>query len=247
MRNTKVWKNPLNPLEKFRNREALVLHIDCNYKEQIKEFGVTPSQLVFNFYNNYPLNKKFGSSVISKKPTIWNEEANRYERFSDDKEKELYRTQFVERMKKKYNVSHLLNSPEQQKKMLANRKISGEYIFKSDGEKKTYTGSYEHDFLHFMDMELNWLGKDISAPAPQTFFYSLPGELNKRFWIPDFWIESLNLIIEIKGTNPHYQLRETAVENTKDILIKDLPFRYLKIVDKNYSELIDLINILRNE
>ena len=45
----------------------------------------------------------------------------------------------------KYGKTTLLNDPEQQKKMLANRHISGEYEW-TDGNIKTYTGSYEFDY-----------------------------------------------------------------------------------------------------
>jgi hypothetical protein len=50
-------------------------------------------------------------------------------------------------------VKRISSTTEGQVKMLANRKISGEYKFQ-DGGKRTYTGSYEKKCLEFMDKVL---------------------------------------------------------------------------------------------
>ena len=58
--------------------------------------------------------------------------------------REEYKKNMI-RVKGTYNI---LNDPEQQQKMLANRKISGKYRY-SDGTMFTYTGSYEKKLLEF--------------------------------------------------------------------------------------------------
>ena len=66
--------------------------------------------------------------IICKKETQWNEATERYERLCSDACKKKYRQLFRDRMKKSgKDPDKFLNDPEQQKKMLANRKISGEY------------------------------------------------------------------------------------------------------------------------
>jgi hypothetical protein len=143
-------------------------------------------------------------------------------------------------MKNKYGKECLLDDPEQQKKMLENRKISGKYKW-TDGKSLTpYTGSYEREFLEFLDYVMNMNPSDVFGPAPQIFHYTFEGK--DHFYIPDFYISSLNLIIEIKdgGDNPnnHHKIQEVdkKKEAIKDkIMAEQKEFNYLKVVDKDYS------------
>lgn len=207
--------------------------------------GMSPAQLYFNFRNRYPLYKGHGRCVISGKPTKFNETTERYERFHSEREKEIYREEFKKRMLKVYGKETLLKDPEWQKKMLANRKISGEYLW-SDGKTKIpYTGSYEKDFLEFLDKQLDWADpNDIMSPGP-TFVYQYNGKTH--FYIPDFYITSLDLIIEVKASdNKHYRLRDIGMEKAKDEVIRKTKHRYLKIMDKKYDEFLKLIDEIRN-
>ena len=83
---------------------------------------------------------------------------------------------------------------------------------------------------------------DIIAPSPHTFYYMYEGE--RHFYIPDFFIVSLNLEVEIKdgGSNPNTHPKIQAVDKKKE-LAKDLMmqsnknlFNYIKIVDKDYTK-----------
>ena len=241
----RVYKNPFNG-EKFKTASACYVNIESNHCKQLDSLGVTAAQLVFNANNKYPLNRKHGKSVISGKPTEWNEKAKRYERFSNDKEREEYREMFIARMQKKHGKKHLLNDPDMQKKMLANRSISGTYKFINNKEV-VYTGTYEHDFLQLMDLTLNWNPSDIHMPSPKVFEYK-DKDGKVRFYIPDAWIESLNMYIEIKASdNNHYRKRDIDIEHIKDDVMKTSSNYYYKIEDMKYGGFLDYITAVINE
>jgi len=129
--------------------------------------------------------------------------------------------------------------------MLAHRKISGEYVW-TDGTKVTYTGSYEKEFLQFLDVFMNFESSDIMAPSPHTYYYTYNGE--KLFYIPDFFIPSLNLEVEIKdgGDNankhPKIQAVDKVKEKLKDEVMKtQKDYDYIKIVNKNYDNFFEYL------
>ena len=238
----KYWINPFNG-QKFSSRATCVADMEINYKDQLDKFGIPAEQILFNVRNRYPLGKTHGKSVLTGKPTNWNPEANRYERFANEAEREIYRQSFIDRMKKKYGKEHLLDDPNQQAKMISNRRISGEYVFK-DGSKKGYVGKEERAFLEFMD-EGGWLSEDIHSPAPQVFSYRMDGK-NKKYY-PDFWIESLNLIVEIKGEHHQgWRRREHDLEKMKDSILKTSGYEYVKIENRDYEVLVEKIEEIQN-
>ena len=204
---------------------------------------MTPWQ--FSYYLR--TGKTHGDCIMCKKDTAWNEKTHKYERFCPNpKCKEKYRDIFKNRMIGKYGKVHLLNDPEQQKKMLANRKISGEYIWRDHITKTTYTGSYEKSFLEFLDEIMNFNPLDIMAPSPHTYFYEYEGE--KHFYIPDFFIPSLDLEIEIKdgGDNANKHPKIQAVDKVKEKLKDDVMlknhFNYIKITNQNNEKFFEFLN-----
>ena len=200
--------------------------------------------------------KTHGNCVICKNPTEWNEATQKYERFCHNENcKKTYREQFKNRMISRYGKVHLLDDPEQQRKMLANKKISGSYTF-LDGIKVTYTGTYELDFLKFLDRFLHFNGNDILMPSPHTYFYEYTNENDREhegrhFYIPDAYIPSLNLEVEIKqGTNMHPKLLQIdkVKELQKDAMMSARDdVHYIKIVEKDYTEFIHYISELSLE
>lgn len=224
-------------------KDALMEHMSNEHNEQL--CGLPPQQVYFNFKNKYALTKDHGTSVISGKPTKFNLVTCRYERFADEKDREEYRKIFKNRMKKTYGVETLLTQPEQQKKMLENRHISGVYTW-VDGSKTTYTGSYEKKFLMFLENELCWENpSDIMAPAPMIFPYK-DAEGKQHFHIPDFYITSLNLIVNIKSQeNKHYRLRDIDNEKRQDAAIASSKFNYVKIYDNQFSHFQKIIDMIR--
>ena len=128
--------------------------------------------------------------------------------------------------------------------MLANRGISGKYIW-TDGTEFTYTGSYEKKFLAYLDKILQFPSSDLMAPAPQVFDYMFEGEQHAH--IPDFYISSLNLIVNIKSSeNKHYRLRDLDRELAEDNAIKKSEYNYIKIYDNQFSKFLDGMEKIKN-
>jgi very-short-patch-repair endonuclease len=62
----------------------------------------------------------------------------------------------------------------------------------------------------------------------------------EHYYIPDFFIPTLNLVIEIKSsTNNHYRLRDIEQEKEKDRVLEKSKYNYIKIFDKDYSEFLE--------
>jgi len=220
----------------FLNEEGLETHINKKHYEQLN--GISSKQFLFNLRNK----KDSGRCIMYEKVksckinTTFNEKTGKYNRICDNPVcKEEYVKEFKNRMKKKYGSEHLLNDPKKQREMLSQRRISGEYVW-SDGTKFLYTGTYEKEFLKFMDLLVEWPSYDIISPAPINVKYDYENET--LFYIPDFYIPTLNLIIEIKGTNGHYEERDREKQLTKDKALNDSSFNYLKILDKDYNSFI---------
>jgi hypothetical protein len=230
------YKCPICSKE-YIHSEPLYHHIDIEHPDNLQ--GMSPRQYCFN--HKYKYTSRHGKSVISGKPTEWNETTGRYERFANEEEKNEYRRRFLERMQRTYGTDTLLNDPDVQKKMLANRKISGKYTM-SDGKEVTYTGEYEKHFLETMDHILQWPASDLFIPAPQVIAYDNPKTKKKSFYIPDAYISSLNLIVEIKAEeNMHYRARDIDIEKAKDKATITAKYNFVKVSDKNYAPLLNKI------
>ncbi len=217
--------------DNFTSIDGLYDHIEEEHGDSIPQDFSTPQ---FVYY--LKTDKTSGTCVVCKKPTKWNPATNKYHRFCENpKCKEKYKAEFQKRMIKKYGKVSLLKDPEHQRKMLANRKISGTYKW-SDGKEKTYTGSYELDFLKFLDLFMNFESEDIMTPSPHTYEYIYEGE--SHFYIPDLFIPSLNLEIEIKesdNNHPHMKVDREKERLKDEVLNSQKTFDYIKIVDKKYD------------
>jgi hypothetical protein len=77
----------------------------------------------------------------------------------------------------------------------------------------------------FLDNVMNFESKDIAFPAPQIFKYNYKGK--DHFYIPDGFIVPFNIILEIKGTNNHYQERDKDIQEAKTkVLLENQNNRY---------------------
>ena len=149
----------------------------------------------------------------------------------------------------KYGKVTLLNDPAQQKVMLSHRSISGEYVWRDYKHKSSYTGSYEKAFLEFLDLDLNFDPEDVMSPSPHTYYYEYEGK--KHFYIPDFFIPSLSLEVEIKdgGKNPNTHPKIQAVDKVKEKLKDDImlsnkaTYSYIKITDKDHFKFLNFLEI----
>lgn len=218
----------------YPDADAMAAHLEKAHIDMIP-----PDMDAYQFYYYMKTGRTHGNCVMCKKPTGWNPKTKKYKRFCDNpKCKIAYREMFKKRMIGSYGKITLLNDPEQQKKMLANRSISGVYTW-SDGSKKLpYTGSYELSFLEFLDKIMDFPSSDVMAPSPHTYNYMYDGK--QHFYIPDFFIPSLNLEIEVKdgGDNPnmHHKIQDVdkVKERLKDQVMKtnSNQFNYLKVTNK---------------
>ena len=220
------------------SEQACLRAIERDHGDRLERAGITARQALFNARNRLPLESKTGKSVISGKPTEWNEKAGRYQRFAGDDERAVYRSIFLERMRRVHGRDHLLDDPDRQRVMLASRSISGEYTF-VDGSRRTYTGKEELALLQFLDDALGWPGRDVQCPAPQNFEYT-DGAGRKRWYIPDAYIETLNLIVEVKGEMHNgYRSRDIEIERMKDATLQTSGYTYVKAEDRDYGDLLD--------
>ena len=228
--------------KKYTELAALYNHIETKHKEMIpKDMNVQ------QYYYYMKTGRMNGNCVMCKKPTTWNNNTGKYNRFcGDPKCKDEYVKIMKSRMIAKYGKTHLLNDPEKQREMLANRSISGVYKWSDGKHETTYTGSYELDFLKTLDGFFDWDPEDISMPSPHTYTYKYEGE--DKFYIPDVFIHSLDLEIEIKdgGDNPNNHYKIQAVDKHKEALKDEVmcsqkAFHYIKITNKNYENFFEFL------
>ena len=226
--------------EKRLIRKDLITHIEKTHQELIPQ-GYTASRLVYNQVNRVDQ----GKCRVCGKPTTWNEKSGRYNVLCDNpKCKEYMREEYKKNMLKVRGTYNILNDPNQQKKMLANRRISGTYKF-SDGGALTYTGSYEKKCLEFMDVVMQIPSKDILSPGP-TLEYMYNGE--KHFYITDFYYIPYNLIIEVKDGGDNLNTKDSASmkasrEKTieKEHIITDRgEYNYIRLTNNNFAQLIEV-------
>lgn len=228
-------------------RKDLIKHIDKKHEELIPQ-GYSSARLVYNQVNKID----HGKCRVCGKPTSWNEKSGRYNVLCDNpKCKEHMREEYKKNMLRVRGTYNILNDPEQQKKMLANRSISGSYKF-SDGGILTYTGSYEKKCLEFMDVVMQIPSKDILSPGP-TIEYEYNG--SKHFYITDFYYIPYNLIIEVKdgGDNLNNKdsssmraSREKTIE--KERIITDRgEYNYIRLTNNNFSQLLDVFMTIKEK
>lgn len=180
--------------------------------------------------------RKEGRCVVCHRPTTWNPKTHKYHRICSD------------RCKRRYGEIKKLNNPKVQEAMLRHRKISGTYTWshpvRGNTPQFTYTGSYELDFLKYLDLIQHWDPTDLMMPSPILFEYRYQGQ--KKFYIPDAYIPSLDLVIEIKDgdpTNPNHhanmhpdiQAINREKERLKRQAVNRTEHHYLIIYNKEYQ------------
>ena len=234
--------------KKFTEVTTLYNHIESKHKEMIPK-----DMTVQQYYYYMKTGKMNGNCVMCKQPTGWNQNTGKYNRFcGNPKCKDEYVKIMKGRMVAKYGKTHLLNDPDKQREMLAHRSISGVYTWSDNKHESTYTGSYELDFLKTLDGFFNWDPEDISMPSPHTYTYKYDGE--DKFYIPDVFIHSLDLEIEIKdgGDNPnnHHKIQDVDKEKERlkdEVMCSQKAFHYIKITNKNYENFFRFLKEIKKE
>ena len=229
------------------DKSNLVSHIDDIHNEMIPE-GYSAFRVVFDYVNKKPSGYN-GKCIICGNESGWDEAKGKYNRLCNNPNcKKKYIQSFEDRMIRTKGVTRISSTAEGQAKMLANRKISGEYKFQ-DGGIKTYTGTYEKKALEFMDKVMNIQSIDISTPGP-IMEYEYKDE--KHIYISDIYYAPYNLIIEVKdgGNNPNmrsmpeYRAKQIAKER---YIIKNTDYNYLRLTNNDFSQLLAVFMELKME
>lgn len=236
--------------KKFKSKEYLVAHIERVHKNQI------PEDWSASRYENYlRTNKDHGSCIVCKENTEWNESTWKYNRICNNKK---CHNEVAKKAKKnmigKYGKVHLLNDPEMQRKMIYAKHTSGTYIWSTDTKKEYpqhYASQVEKSFLEMLDAFLNLDPSDVESPSPHTYIYKYEGKEHQ--YIPDHYIRSLNLEIEIKepknnqNMHPKIQAVDKVKEALKDELMESISeINYIKINGTDYSKFFALFTKLKN-
>lgn len=244
MRHQTSFKCPVCSNKIYKSFGAWASHMELMHSDIIPD-NWSPARYLYYIQTG----KSYGNCVECKGKTEWNEVTKKYERYCRNPRcKELYVKKAKSRMKSMYGKEHLLNDPEVQRKMQSAKKTAGEYTF-SDGGTVAYLCSYELDFLKMLD-SFGFPSNDIIGPSPNTYYYDYENEndienAGECFYIPDFFIPSLNLEIEIKSqTNMHHKIQaiDKVKEKQKDAMMRSIPnIRYIKLSDKQYIEFYTLL------
>jgi len=236
-----VFKCPDCPV-KYDNLGLLNDHVERTHADNIPE-GVTTKRYLFN--RKYKKTK--GSCVICKRETKWNEEVERYERYCGDKCRSVARERFRHNAKRKLGTDNPASTVEHQIKAIKGRSYSGEYVFK-DGVNIGYSSSLEKDFLRFCEHDLGLTSQDVEQ-CEIIFEYLLNGKMT--FHIPDYFIPSLNLIIQIKtwkNMNSHVQTTGKLRQKLADkAIIDNGNYNYITILDMEYADFVNMVKILEDK
>ena len=244
MMKVKYYKCP-ECSKKFKTLSGWGSHIDTIHP------GIRPNDYSISRYFYYTVTgRTHGTCRTCKGNTPWNENSMKYDQYCTNPEcKKAYVKIAKERMIKTYGKEHLLNDPDIQKKMLSNRSITKKYRY-SDGIIFEYTGNYEKNFLTMLDIMMDWDSNDIIAPSPNVYYYDYKNPKDKenegkKFYMPDFYIPSLNLEIEIKQqTNGNQKFNDInkVKERLKDeVMMKNPKVNYLKINDNNFEPFFEFV------
>ena len=224
-------------------KDKLIRHIEKDHEDIIGD--ISAEQFLYD--KTHPGS---GKCIVCGNKTDWNEKTGKYHRLcSNPKCKEELRAKFKKNMIRVHGKVSLLDDAAHQAKMLAHRSISGTYVY-SDGTKFTYTGSYEHKAIEFMDKVLHCNSKDIIMPGPVIDYTDQYG--NSRQWITDIYYVPYNLIIEVKdgGDNPNnrqmdeYRAKQVSKESE---LIRLVEYNYLRLTDNKFVQLMEVLALLKDQ
>lgn len=193
--------------------------------------------------------KSHGRCRECKGDTPWNETTGAYSRICTSEAcRKQFRDRFMAGMRARYGKANLLDDPAYRERMLTGRKISGEYVF-ADGGKVGYMGTLEKAFLKMMDTFFRFPSSDIISPSPNRYNYYYenandPDRTGIHAYVPDFWIPSCNLEIELKASNnqrPRNLMIDVVRDACKDVhMIRNPVVNYIKIYEDDYHVLFQV-------
>lgn len=234
---------------RFKDKQKLYEHMKDNHEDDLQ--GLSPAHIYFNWRNRarYSLYNMFGKSVVSNKPTLFDETTERYQRFADQADKDLSTKIFEKRMMRVHGKKRLTDDIEKQREMLHSRSIAGTYTF-TDGGTITYVGSYEKKFLEHVDLKLGIHSNDVFAePLDMVVEYEFDGRTRKH--MPDFYIVPLKVIVNIKNDSvPRRDLIDREYAQDRSIiktLVTGKGNTYIKIVENDFKKFDKLYEKMRQE
>lgn len=222
-----------HPTEIKSLEEKYILSKDLSHIKNIYQY-------VFNFFHADGLHY-CGKCIICGHETTFNIATKKYSRLDTQACIDKYKAQFKERMNKVHGRDYFTQDKDALKQMLNNRSITekyhiGDYTYNA-------VGKWEVDFLDFMFRILKCHPTDlIEAP------FVIPYEYNgvKSNYFPDFFMPSVNLLIEIKASNNHYEKRDRENNEAKSRAGKEFMKKrnghYFMIYDKNYVEFLHFLD-----
>lgn len=221
----------------FDDKHKFCHHIASKHNEQVPE-DAEPLEFAYSLLVHKPIGRL--CVMCKKNPVKFNSETLKYARLCDNPEcKEAYVKLMKDRMVKVYGQEHLLNDADMQRKMIYNHPNARDFIW-DESHKFRIIGTYEEDFLRML-RSIGWSPNDVIAPSPNNYWYKWKdGTLH--LYIPDFYIPSLALEVEIKESdNKHPRMEHSReIEYLKDARMhaeeKKTNIHYIKIVDKNYTD-----------
>ena len=233
MRNTRC---PFCP-KIFHDKQRFCRHIQFRHNDQVPS-DCEPLEWAYSLLVNKPIGRV--CTQCRKNPVHFNKETLKYERLCSDPQcKESYVKMMKSRMVRVYGKEHLLNEADMQRKMIFNHAQAKDFLW-DDKTKFRIIGSYEEDFLKHLK-SLNWSGSDVICPSPNNYWYKW-ADGSEHLYIPDFYIPSLSLEVEIKESdNTHPRMEHSReIEHLKDkrleYEVQKTNIHYIKIVDKNYTD-----------
>ena len=225
------------------NKQDLINHVE---KEHMNEIPENMSTAQYIYYKTH--GREYGICRICGKPTPWNEKTGKPQQHCGDiKCKEKIKEIARQRMVKVYGKESLMNDIKHQEKMLANRKISGTYLWSDKKHKFTYTGKYEKFAIEFLDKVMDLDPESIQMPGP-VLPYEFNGEI--KYWITDIYLSDFNLIIEIKAgkdenTHPGFEHNRELEDAKDESMRKQNVYNYTKITHKSMMNLIKVLAEIR--
>ena len=224
----------------FNDKHDYCTHIVNIHNDQIPEDCEIPLEFAYSLLVKKNMGRK--CVMCKTRPVHFNQNTLKYERLCDNPAcKQAYVKNMKSNMVGVYGKEHLLNESEMQRKMIFNHANARDYKW---DDKHTFRiiGSYEEDFLNKLK-SLGWSPDDVIAPSPNTYTYKWK-DGTEHLYIPDFYIPSLSLEVEIKESdNTHPRMEHSReIEYLKDkrmaLEASKSGIHYIKIVDKNYNEFI---------
>jgi hypothetical protein len=193
----------------------------------LKKYGVNHISKIPGHYEkiNRTMNKRYGKH-FSKTPEFikkFSKTVNNHFGVNYPMQSETVKKKTRETLKSRYGVENISQLRSNFEKIQESSLRINE--FKDTGLK--YQGSFELDFLEKFYDKIHI----ENAPSIKYLF-----EGKNHIYFPDFYIKTLNLIIEIKSS--YFYNKDVEKIKQKEIALKKEGFNYLLILDKNYDKFI---------